>query len=76
MRDRYRPEIVPGKSMEVDNHDSVRRVLWPVKTEAATVIAEMRQNAKWASSRPAVCPVHVTKCTIYCSYRLFPVLPP
>lgn len=40
--------------MELDSNDSVRRVLWPVKTEAASVIAEMRQNAKWATNRPAV----------------------
>lgn len=34
--------------------DAMRRVLWPIKNEAAAVIAEMRQNAKWAASRSAV----------------------
>ena len=42
----------------------MRRVLWPVKTEAASVIAEMRQNAKWAASRPAVRPLHVPNSSI------------
>jgi hypothetical protein len=32
--------------MDVDEH--MRRALLPIKTEAATVIAEMRQNKKWA----------------------------
>lgn len=38
----------------LEPNDAKRRVLWPIKNEAAAVTAEMRQNAKWAASRSTV----------------------
>lgn len=34
----------------MEDSDRMRQVLVPVKHEAATVIAEMRQNKKWAAA--------------------------
>ena len=37
---------------DADADERMRRVLLPVKHEAAAVISEMRQNKKWAGSGP------------------------
>lgn len=42
----------PANGEDSDADERMRRVLLPVKHEAAAVISEMRQNKKWAGSGP------------------------